>query len=125
MARRLEELGYPDYRRSDAAVMRLLRRGPTPVGRLGAVLGVSRQAARKVDDGLAQRGYAGTERDETDSRKLNVVLSPRGEDYARAVVEVIGALNSELADRLHPAQLAAAEEVLRAVISVEPGSPSG
>lgn len=123
MAARLAELGFTDYRRSDAAVMRLLRHGPMPIGRLGEVLGVSRQAARKVADGLAQRDYARTERDAVDSRKLNVVLSSRGEDYARAVVEVIGTLNRELADRVDPAQLSVGADVLRAVISAEVHAP--
>jgi len=117
MAARLELLGHGDYRRSDAAVMRLLARGPVPIGRLGSVLGVTRQAARKVVDGLSQRGYAITARDEDDSRRLNVVLTPKGEDYVRAVVAVIGALNRELADRVDAAQLSAAELVLRAVIA--------
>jgi DNA-binding MarR family transcriptional regulator len=116
MARRLERLGYAEYRRSDAAVMRLLRRGPVPIGQLGAVIGVTRQAARKVAEGLAQRNYARTERDPHDSRKLNVVLTPWGESYAHAVFEVIGALNRELRQRVDPAELLAAEAVLRAVI---------
>ena len=38
----------------------MLWQGPLPVGRLGAGLGVTRQAARKVADGLEQRGYATT-----------------------------------------------------------------
>jgi len=125
MAARLEQLGYRDYRRSDAAVMRLLRRGPVPVGRLGSVLGVSRQAARKVVDGLARRDYALTERDLHDSRRLNVVLTPTGEAYARAVVEVMAAINHELTEKVDPAQLAAAEEVLRAAISGEPVEGTG
>jgi DNA-binding MarR family transcriptional regulator len=117
MASRLDQLGYPDYRRTDAAALRLLLRGPVPVGRLGAVLGVTRQAARKVADGLGQRAYARTERDARDSRKLNIVLTARGEQYARAVVEVIMALNTELSDRVDPAQLIAADAVLRASIT--------
>lgn len=117
MASRLDQLGYPDYRRTDAAALRLLRRGPVPVGRLGAVLGVTRQAARKVADGLGQRDYARTERDASDSRKLNVVLTPRGEQYARAVIGVISVLNTELSQRVDPAQLAAADAVLRASIT--------
>jgi DNA-binding MarR family transcriptional regulator len=117
MAARLAERGYADYRRSDAAAARLLlRRGPVPVGQLGLGLGVTRQAARKVADGLQQRGYATTERDPRDSRQLNVTLTPAGQDYARAVIAVIGELNTEVAQRTDPAQLAAADAVLRAVL---------
>lgn len=116
MDSRLDRAGYPGYRRSDAAVLRLLRRGPAPVGRLGTVLGVTRQAARKVADALVQRGYAITERDPADARQLNVILTPVGQDYARAIRTVIEELNRELGTRVDPAQLAAADAVLRAAL---------
>ena len=119
MAARLARLGYQDYRRSDAALLRLLRRGPIPIGRLGLVLGVTRQGARKAVDGLAERHYARTERDADDSRRLNVVLTSKGEAYAQAIVEVIDALNRELSERVDPAQLSAAEVVLRAATRSE------
>ncbi len=58
MADGLTARGYADYRRSDAASVRQLQRGPMSIGRLGAALGVTRQAARKVADGLVLRGFA-------------------------------------------------------------------
>lgn len=116
MAGRLEGLGYAGYRRSDAAAVRMLWRGPLPVGRLGAGLGVTRQAARKIADALEQRGYATTERDSRDGRQLNITLTPVGRDYARAVIAVTEELNREVAVRVSPAQLAAADAVLRAAL---------
>ena len=117
MSGRLAELGHTDYRRSDAAAVRLLlRAGPVPVGQLGAVLGVTRQAARKAADALVHRGYAVTRRDPDDTRQLNVILTPAGEEYARAVVAVIAQLNREVRERVDPAQLAAADAVLRAAL---------
>lgn len=109
--------GYADYRRSDAAAVRLLRRGPLPVGRLGDALGVTRQAARKIAAGLEQRGYVRVQRDDQDARTLNVVLTADGERYARAVVAVIDRLNRNLARRVRPDDLAAADIVLRAVLT--------
>jgi DNA-binding MarR family transcriptional regulator len=117
MADRLSAVGYDDYRRSDAAVVRLLRRRAAPVGELAGALGVTRQAARKLATGLEQRGYASTVRDPADGRRVNVALTPAGQRYATAVVEVIMALNTELADRVDPAQLVAADAVLRAAIA--------
>jgi DNA-binding MarR family transcriptional regulator len=117
MAERLGQLGHADYRRSDAAALRLLLRGPVPVGRLGAGLGVTRQAARKVIDGLEQRGYARTQRDTRDTRVLNVILTSAGTAYGQAITEVIGTLNREFRERVDPGQLAAADAVLRAVIT--------
>ena len=134
---RLERLGFTGFRRGDAAVMRALWRGPLPVGRLGAGLGVTRQAARKIADALEQRGYATTERDSRDTRQLNVALTPAGRDYARAVIAVTEELNREVAGRVSPAQLAAADTVLRAALFDDsarqrasqlpppPGHPSG
>lgn len=116
MAERLGRLGYADYRRSDAIALRMLNRGPVSVGRLGTELGVTRQAARKVIDGLAQRSFVRTERDAQDSRILNVILTPEGTAYARAVIEVIYALNREFCERVDPAYLVTADIVLRAVI---------
>jgi DNA-binding MarR family transcriptional regulator len=116
MTSRLERLGYADYRRTDAAALRMLWRGPLPVGRLGPGLGVTRQAARKVADGLEQRGYATTGRDSRDTRQLNVTLTQLGRDYAIAVIGVIEQLNREIVGRVSPAQLAAADAVLRAAL---------
>jgi len=116
MASRLTELGHADYRRSDAAAIRLLRRGPVPVGRLGTALGVTRQAARKVADGLCQRGYATIERDPDDARQLKVTLTAAGREYASAVVAVIEQLNREVMRRADPAELSAADAVLRAAM---------
>ena len=116
MTDRLGRLGYADYRRSDAGALRMLYRGPVSVGRLGTELGMTRQAARKVIDGLEQRGFVHTERDAQDSRVLNVILTSDGTAYARAVFEVIFALNREFGERVDPAQLATADIVLRAVV---------
>ena len=115
MSRRLGQRGYGDYRRTDAAVMRLLLRGPAPIGRLGVPLGVTRQAARKVAEGLRQRGYATLERDERDARQYNVVLTPDGISYAHAVVAVIDEINREVASQVTDQQLAGAHAVLRVV----------
>jgi DNA-binding MarR family transcriptional regulator len=116
MARRLAARGYAGYHRSDSAALRMLFRRPLAIGQLGARLGVTRQAARKVADGLQRRGYATTGRDPGDSRQVNVVLTAAGEEYARTIAEVIGELNREVARRADPAQLAAVDAVLRAAM---------
>jgi DNA-binding MarR family transcriptional regulator len=116
MTSRLEGLGYAGYRRGDAALTRVLGRGPLPVGRLGEALGVTRQAARKAADALEQRGYVTTERDSRDTRQLNIALTPAGRDYARAVAAIIEELNREVAGRVAAAELAAADTVLRAAL---------
>jgi DNA-binding MarR family transcriptional regulator len=118
MAARLGRLGYHDYRRTDAIVCRILLRGPVPIGRLGTALGVTRQAARKIVEGLEQRTYVVTERDGVDGRRLNAKLTPTGTHYAQAVVGVIEDLNGLLTARVEPDELATALSVLGQVIAL-------
>jgi DNA-binding MarR family transcriptional regulator len=119
MGRRLEALGYADYRRSDAALFRLLLQGPVSISRIGAVLGVTRQAARKAVDALGERGLAAVSRDQTDGRRVNVVLTEAGIAYARSIRLTIDDLNRELAASVSPEALVAADAVLRSSINDE------
>jgi DNA-binding MarR family transcriptional regulator len=120
MAREMDARGFPGYKISDAATVRTLLAGPAPVGTFAGILGVSRQAARKVARGLERRGYATTERDASDARRVNVSLTPRGVAYARAVTGVIRQLNVELADAVTAQQLVAVDAVLRVALENEP-----
>lgn len=119
MSSGLAAMGYEEYRRSDAAVMRLLQRGPISIGRLGDTMDVTRQAARKIVNSLERRGFAATSRDESDARQLNVLLTDDGASYATAVVAVIEFVNRELDERVDPADRAAAVRVLRTVIGYD------
>lgn len=116
MTRRLEARGFVDYRRSDAATLRLLDARPLAIGELGAALGITRQAARKVVDTLELRGFATTSRDAADARQRNVFLTEVGRRYAAAIVEVIEALNTELIAEVDHEDLHAADRVLRTAI---------
>ena len=119
MAAELESRGFAEYRISDAVTLRRLRRGPASVGELGVPLGVTRQAARKIVRGLEERGYASTQADADDARKLMVILTSAGRAYADAIIEVIARLNWAVAARVTPDQLAATDAVLRASIEDE------
>lgn len=116
MAAGLEARGYPGYRRTDAWALRQLASGPVPVTQVGQGFGISRQAGRKVVDGLTARGYAITEPDATDRRRANVTLTPAGGAYAEAVMAVIREQNGSLAARVDPRDLEAADRVLRAAV---------
>jgi DNA-binding MarR family transcriptional regulator len=112
---RVESSGFHDYRRSDAWVLRQLAPGPQPIGRLGSQMGVTRQAARKVADGLVERGYAVFEADPSDARRTLVALTGEGESFARAVGRAQDALNEAVRERVNAGQLAAADSVLRSI----------
>jgi DNA-binding MarR family transcriptional regulator len=69
IAERMQEAGFPGYRRTDAAILGILLHGPLAIGQLGEALGVSRQAARQLADGLVERGYASFGTDDADARR--------------------------------------------------------
>lgn len=116
MARRLAERGYDDYRRSDALAVRLLVGGPRPLAAFQTTLGASRQAARKVVTGLVERGFASLETDPNDARRRTVRLTTSGEAYASDVIDVLRALNRDLAAKVDPEALRTAISVLSFVI---------
>jgi DNA-binding MarR family transcriptional regulator len=118
MTRRLENLGFHDYRRSDAASLRRLRRGGASLGELALMLSVTRQAGRKVVDGLVARGYALVERDGEDARRLIVALTAAGSQYAQAILDTVMALDQELDASLDPYDLVVVKSVLRSVSSI-------
>ena len=74
---RMQEAGFPGYRRSDAGVLALLLQQPLAIGQLGEAMGISRQAARQMADGLVERGYATFGTDDADARRTLVVLAKR------------------------------------------------
>jgi len=115
MRERMQEAGFPGYRRTDAGILALLLQRPLAIGQLGEALGVSRQAARQLADGLVERGYASFGTDQADSRRTLVVLTPSGKTYGRTIWAAQDALNETVRSRVSEADLAAADAVLRAV----------
>jgi DNA-binding MarR family transcriptional regulator len=116
---RMQQVGFPGYRRTDAGILALLLQRPLAIGQLGEALGVSRQAARQLADGLAERGYARFGTDQADARRTLVVLTPSGKAYGRAIWTAQDALNQTVRNRVSQADLAAADAVLRAVFPDE------
>jgi DNA-binding MarR family transcriptional regulator len=112
---RMQEAGFPGYRRADALLLSLLLPRPLAIGQLGEALGITRQAARQLADGLVERGYASFGTDKADSRRTLVVLTASGKTYGRAIWMAQDALNETVRNRVSEADLAAADAVLRAV----------
>jgi DNA-binding MarR family transcriptional regulator len=119
IAARMQEAGFPGYRLTDAGILGLLLQQPLAIGQLGEALGVTRQAARQLADGLVERGYASFGTDQADSRRTLVVLTPSGQAYGRAIWAAQDALNETVRSRVSEADLAAADAVLRAVFPDE------
>lgn len=115
---RAASAGFLDYRRSDTVLLRILARGERPIGQIGDALGISRQGARKLADGLVARGYAELTSDPVDARRRLVRLTERGLAYHRTLHDAAEALNDEV-HRLARSDLRAADAVLRSLLSSE------
>lgn len=111
----VEDAGFAGYRQADAWLLRLLGPQTRAIGQLGDAMGVSRQAARKLADGLVERGYAELCADPADARRTLVALTAYGQAYATAVAQSQDALNAAIRHRVSSRDLAAADSVLRAV----------
>jgi DNA-binding MarR family transcriptional regulator len=112
---RMQEAGFPEYRQTDAWVLRLLAQRPRAIGQLGQDMGITRQAARQLADGMVERGYATIQGDPDDARRTLVALTPGGEAYARSVGTVQDALNAAIRRKVGERDLAIADGVLRNV----------
>lgn len=121
---RLEAAGFAGYRRTDSGMLRVLAH-PRAIGQLGEVMGITRQAARQLADGLVERGYASFGTDPADARRTLVALTPAGVRYARAVAEAQEALNDVVRSRVSAADLAVADRVLRAIFPQKSADAAG
>ena len=112
MTSRLAENGFHDYRSSDALALRWLIHGALPFATFTAALGVSRQSARKVVEGLVERNFATIQSDRADARRRIVELTNKGRAYAQAVVGAVHNLNEELGQKIDHEKLGTALSVL-------------
>ena len=109
----LARQGHPDVRPAHGFAMQAI--GPsgataTEVGRR-----VSKQAAGKTIDRLAELGYAERVDDPADGRRKLVRLTPRGLDSLARSAVIFDALRARWAQALGPARLSDLEDALRTV----------
>jgi DNA-binding MarR family transcriptional regulator len=114
---RITREGFTGFRRSDTAIVRQLRAGPSAVVDVARTLHVSRQAARKALANLEERGFVTLDRDPEDARRTRVTLTTTGRRYAATVIGVSESLNAEVGAVLDPHELDVTLNVLRRVSS--------
>jgi DNA-binding MarR family transcriptional regulator len=103
---RLAAAGYDDLPRNGPFVLGgIVNRGGTSA-QLVRELGVSKQAASQLIDTLVLRGYLERQPDAEDRRRVTIVVTERGRAAAALVRSGVQAVDSELAERLAPEQLA-------------------
>jgi DNA-binding MarR family transcriptional regulator len=119
----LTEVGFDDIPRNAAFVLSGIRKG-TPAGPLLAQLGVSKQAASKLVDTLALRGYLVREEDPADRRRLTLTLTDRGEAAAMAIRVGADDVDRRLDERLDAADRATLRAALRVLADLGTAAPA-
>ena len=111
--------GHPDMRPAHGFAMQAIGLAGTTSGELGRRLGVSKQAAGKTVDRLAEIGYVERWSDPADGRRKLVRLTQHGIDALLLSARIFDELHAEWARQLSPERLRDLENDLRAVTSPE------
>jgi DNA-binding MarR family transcriptional regulator len=115
----LARQGHPDVRPAHGFAMQAIGLNGATASELGRRLGVSKQAAGKTVDRLAQLGYAERADDPADARRKIVRLTPRGLDSLRRSAVIFDELRAEWARALGAERVRAIEADLRAVVPAD------
>jgi DNA-binding MarR family transcriptional regulator len=94
---RLEARGWHDIRPPYGYVLLACRDRPTTSGELASLLGVSKQAASKLVDGMVAGSLVERSKSAEDSRAKLVALTPRGRQLLSVVEEIYAELEGEWA----------------------------
>jgi DNA-binding MarR family transcriptional regulator len=115
----LARQGHPDVRPVYGFAMQAIGRDGATASELGRRLGVSKQAAGKTIDRLAELGYVERVDDESDGRRKLVRLTPRGIDSLVRAAEIFDDLRVRWAKSLGSKRLAELEASLRTVVPMD------
>jgi len=111
----LAEQGHPDVRPAYGFALQAIGLGGATASEIGRRLGVSKQAAGKTVDKLAQLGYVERADDPADARRKVVRLTGRGIDSLRRSAAIFEKLREEWAGILGADRVRALETDLRAM----------
>lgn len=118
----LAEAGFDDVPGNGLFVVGAVARTRLPMASLVRALGVTKQAAGKLVDTLALRGYVERVPDPHDRRRLLVAPTARGTAAAAAIRAATGGIDAKLAARVPAAQVAHTRAVLLALAALDDGS---
>lgn len=111
----LARQGHPDLRPMHGFVFQAIGGSGTTAAELGRRLGISKQAAGKIIDGLVELGYVERGADPDDARRKLARLTDRGFDCLTRSARIFDELRAGWAARLGPGRLRAMEYDLRQV----------
>ena len=92
---RLVARGWRDVRPHYGYVLLACRDNPTTSGELATLLGVSKQAASKLVDGMVEASLVRRTMSRSDSRAKLVALTPRGRRLLAVVEEIYAELETD------------------------------
>ncbi|SEG68658.1 DNA-binding transcriptional regulator, MarR family [Thermomonospora echinospora] len=111
----LARQGHPHIRPAHGFALQAIGPHGASATEVGRRLGVSKQAAGKTIDRLAELGYAERADDPADGRRKLVRLTPRGMDALGRSAVIFDELRSRWAATLGTGRLADLEDALRTV----------
>ena len=111
--------GHPEMRPAHGFTMQAIGLDGATASELGRRLGVSKQAAGKTIDRLAEAGYAERWADPADGRRKLVRLTARGIEALALSARIFDDLHAEWARRLGPERLRELETDLRTMTPPE------
>ena len=117
--RELAARGHPELRPAHGFTMQAIGLDGTTSTELGRRLGVSKQAAGKTVDRLAETGYVERWSDPGDGRRKLVRLTPRGLEALALSARIFEDLHAEWGRRLGPERLRELETDLRSMTPVD------
>ena len=112
----LARQGHPDVRPAYGFAMQAIGSHGATATEVGRRLGISKQAAGKTVDRLAELGYAERVDDPADGRRKIVRLTSRGFDSLARSAAIFDDIRSSLAAALGPDRLREFEDGLRAIV---------
>jgi DNA-binding MarR family transcriptional regulator len=109
----LARRGHPDLRPAHGFAMQAVGLGGTTATEAARRLGISKQAAGKTFDRLAELGYVERLDDAADRRRRLVRLTPRGVEALTASAMIFSEIRAKWAAELGAGRLSELEESLR------------
>jgi DNA-binding MarR family transcriptional regulator len=112
----LARRGYVDVRPVHDFALHSILSGAENASELGRALSVTKQAAARTIAVLEERGYVARQADETDRRKMRLIVTERGASLLREGEAVFDEMRDRLMKQVGTEQVATLEETLRALV---------
>lgn len=119
---RLRDRGWHDVRPAYGFVLLAARSAPTTSSELATLLGMTKQAASKLLEGMEETGYVRRGAAAQDARRRPVELTDRGRRLLGEVEEIYVELEAEWAEIIGADRVAALRADLVAVLTLPGGT---